>query len=284
VSTNDWLLKLALSGDIRILPIAHHWSASKLITTPTSDIHPKPTPTMEPATSTASSPTIFTLPVEIRKQILRYAFLAICSPAPVYALKRSPLVVQLLFASDVPDRVRSGPNSHIYGFWGTEPMSRLLRINHQITSEAVDVLYGGDFIFEFSNTTRISKVRFWLDLVGEKKKLVKHIRVSTVINLKMLSLLDAEGSTPAKKGMGYQMEAWACLRRELTALRTVSIYIGFVSALKGGQPGKDRLMDQVMGLVKVFEGLDRVLIDGDRLNEERKSILQACNYGATGVT
>jgi hypothetical protein len=80
------------------------------------------------------------------------------------------------------------------------------------------------------------------------------------------------------------MEAWACLRRELRALRTVRIYIGFVSALKGGQPGKDRLMNHIMGLVKVFEGLEKVLIDGDRLNEERISILQACNDWATCTT
>ncbi|RFU26067.1 hypothetical protein B7463_g10271, partial [Scytalidium lignicola] len=240
---------------------------------------------MEPAAAdTPCSTTLLSLPVELRKQILYHAFLVICSPAPGYALNRNPLLVNLLFASDLPDKVRSSPNSHIYGFWGKEPMSRLLRLNHQLTAEAIEVLYGGNFIFEFSDTTSVARVKRWLDLVGDKKSLVKHIAVSTVINLKALSLLSDEASLQAKNANSRHREAWAFLRTELPALRTVRIYFGFVSGLKGGPPGKERLMDQVMGLVKVFEGVERLWIDGNRLNEERRDILRECRDWSTGFT
>ncbi|KAH8819008.1 hypothetical protein F5884DRAFT_417 [Xylogone sp. PMI_703] len=228
------------------------------------------------SSDTPCPPSLLSLPVELRKQILFQAFLVICSPAPAYALNRNPLLVNLIFASDLPDNVHDARNSHIYGLWGREPMSRLLRINHQVAAEAIDVLYGGAFIFEFSDTTSVTKVKRWLNLVGDKKFLIRHIAMSTVINLKALSLLSDEATQSAMCVNRRHREAWEYLKAELPALKTVRIYFGFVNTLRGGPPGKERLMDQVMALVKVFQGVERLWIDGNRLNEERRDILREC--------
>jgi len=155
-------------------------------------------------------------------------------------------------------------------------MTRLLRVNQQLLSEGIDVLYGGNFVFEFSNTTRVGSVRFWLGVLGEKKRMVKHIGVSIVVDLKMSLIGDAR-SRAARKEIEFKKEAWEVLRRELEGLKRVRIEIKFVGSLYGGQPGRERLLDGIMGLLRLFRGLETVVVDGDRMNRERVGILETCN-------
>jgi hypothetical protein len=219
-------------------------------------------------------PTLLGLPLELRRQILRYAYIATCSPAPLLASK-IPNGIKLRWASDFQHALLSAPSPEVHGFWGREAMSRILRVNHQLYTEAVEVLYG-DFVFEFVNTTRLEDVRFWLDLLGDKKKLVKHIGVAVVVDLKVLSLVDDLVSRAAKNGMKFKSEAWGCLRRELEGLKSVRIEFAFVRMLRGGWPGRENLIEELLRLLRIFEGLDIMLIDGPWMNEERASILETC--------
>lgn len=222
------------------------------------------------------SANLLSLPIELRREILRYALIASCAPSPLLASK-IPNGIKLLWASDFIRSPRHEVNSEVYGYWGQEQMSRILRVNHQLLSETLEVLYAGDFVFEFSNTTRLGNVRFWLDALGEKRGLVRQIAVSVVVDLKMLSVIAHAGKLAATNTIRDKKDAWACLRRELEGLESVRVELGFVRMMDDALMGMERVVGELMALIGIFEGVKRLAIDGSRMTEERVTILQKCN-------
>jgi hypothetical protein len=223
-----------------------------------------------------STPTLLGLPVEVRRQILQEAFLVSCSPGPLHRFA-NPFGLQLYFASSVPS---AKLDLSTYGGWGREQMSTILRLNRQLHSEAIEVLYGGPFVFEFCNSTRANNVRLWLDVLGDKKKLVKHVGVSVVLDLEMLSIIGGPYVDGAKKQVEVKREAWSILKEELVSLQSVRVQIDFVSRIRGGPPGRERLLDEIMGLLGAFRGVKTIRIEQGQFAykefEERAHVLETC--------
>lgn len=131
------------------------------------------------STVAQTTTTLLTLPIEIRRLILEYAFIALC--APTYPDKKySKLDIQVNPVLDHHCKVSKchliRPNAR-HCAWGKEPMTRILRINHQLLSETTEVLYGGDFVFHFPATRKPGDVHHWLRVIGDKS-LVKKIGVT----------------------------------------------------------------------------------------------------------
>jgi len=160
-------------------------------------------------------------------------------------------------------------------------MSRILRINRQIQAEAEEVLYGGNFVFSFPRNTKANIVNFWLDVLGAKQAMVKHISVFCGFELEKLSDADgAPGKKDVARGRNIKKEAWTILRDNLVGLKTVRIEMSFTGTLTGGEPGRERAMREIMGLVDIFGGLARVVPDQNPsalVNEERPGIVMRCN-------
>ena len=222
-------------------------------------------------------PTFLGLPFELRSQILKHAFLGICSPHPTLGSK-IPMGITLLFPHQLPPALRKRSDAAIYGYWGLEPMTRILRLNRQLYSEAIDVLYGGDFVFEFSNATVPGDVKLFLDLMGEKKRIIKHIGVRMIVNLKIASLPRRRGDDGKEKRteMDVKRDTWEVLRSELESLRSVRIELGFVEVVRGLEVGKERAIREILRMAAPFSWLGTFVPDGHWTNEERISILDAC--------
>lgn len=218
------------------------------------------------STVAQTTTTLLTLPIEIRRLILEYAFIAQC--APTYPDKKySKLDIQVNPVLDHHCKVSKcpliRPNAR-HCAWGKEPMTRILRINHQLLSETTEVLYGGDFVFHFPATRKPGDVHHWLRVIGDKKSLVKKIGVTYNVRLDQLCLSDDSGRRP-----GHRAEAFATLKSELVNLKSVEMRIVFLRILRTpywpieSEEGRQRVFDALTDLVGIFRGLATLVIENN---------------------
>jgi hypothetical protein len=223
--------------------------------------------------------TLLTLPFEIRRLILGYTFIAAC--APTYPDKKySDLDIQVTPVLDHRIEVNLSKRHLIrlnarHGAWGKEPMSRILRINHQLLSEATEVLYGGDFVFHFPASRKPSDVHHWLHVIGDKKSLVKKIGVCYNVRLGQFSMSDASGRRP-----GHRAEGFATLKRELVNLKSVEMRIVFLRTpywSDESDEGRQRDFDALTDLVGIFRGLATLVIESDMAPDTSwKDLVDVC--------
>ena len=154
-------------------------------------------------------------------------------------------------------------------------MSRILRINHQLLSEATDVLYGGDFVFHFPANPRPGDVLRWLRVIGDKKSMVQKIGVCYNVRLGQLSMSDASGRRP-----GYHAEGFAILKRELVNLNSVKMRIVFLQTdywPSESDEGRQRVFDALTDLVGIFRGLATLVIESDMCPDTSwKDLVDVC--------
>jgi hypothetical protein len=222
------------------------------------------------STVAQTTTTLLTLPIEIRRLILGYAFIAQC--APTYPAKRfSDLDIQVTPILDCARRLRTIRLNHRHGAWGKEYMTRILRVNQQLLSEATEVLYGGDFVFHFPASRSAGGVHHWLELIGDKKSLVKKISVTYQVRLGQFSMVAA--SLPVAKG-------FATLKRELVNLKSVKIRVVFQQTPcfpPESEQGRQRECDALTYLVGIFRGLATLVVVNHMLPDTPwKGLVDAC--------
>ena len=61
-------------------------------------------------------------------------------------------------------------------------------INKKLYRDAVAVVYAGDFVFHVPEGVEETEVRRWLQIVGEKKRLIGHLGVFVWVSLNLLIL------------------------------------------------------------------------------------------------
>lgn len=210
------------------------------------------------STVAQTTTTLLILPIEIRRLILEYAFIAQC--APTYPDKKySDLDIQVTPDLDYHSKVsryrlRTIRLNHRRGAWGKEYMSRILRVNHQLLSEATEVLYGGDFVFHFPASRKGGDVHHWLHVIGDKKSLVKKISVSYEVRLGEFIMVAATLSVA---------EGFATLKRELVNLKSVEMRIVFEwtpCLPPKSEKGRQRECDALTDLVGIFRGLATLVV------------------------
>jgi hypothetical protein len=133
------------------------------------------------------SPTLLTLPTELRLKILKCAFILTCAPSTPPATYPSALDIQLIFHLDQPTTRSSIESRHEWdGSWGTRQFGDLFVINKKLYRDAVAVVYAGDFVFHVPEGVEETDVRRWLQIVGEKKRLIGQVGVFVWVSLNLL--------------------------------------------------------------------------------------------------
>ena len=130
-------------------------------------------------TITGSSPTLLTLPPEIRDQIWEYTL-----EDPFYDPDTSndlcPSASSPTTAIVQPREIHHCETIDLY--WGLEPMTRLLRVNRQIHDEATQVLYER-FTFELSaidDTCQAIK-GFFATISARQKKFIRTVTIRLAV-------------------------------------------------------------------------------------------------------
>jgi hypothetical protein len=214
---------------------------------------------------------LLTLPIEIRRLILGYAFIAAC--APIHPERKyTPLDIRVTSTPRwmVSQRYLT-QRKYKYGVWGQESMSRILRINHQLRSEATEVLYGGDFVFHFLASPSADDIHRWLHVIGDKKSLLTKIAVRYHVHLGGPKMTDATG-----RGT----EGFAALKRELVNLKSVEMRIVFERtpfAPIESEKVRQLVLDALTDLVGIFRGLATLVIENHMFRDTSwKGFLDAC--------
>jgi len=194
--------------------------------------------------TTSPSAALVTLPIELRHQILKYAFLKTCAPTHPSPMYKNPLDVQLIFSS-----TRTHEKN---GSWGLTPFSNLFLINKQLMFDAIEVVYAGDFIFQFTSPTNLENATKWLDTIGEKKELIKNIGVClyTLGTCRQSMQHFAEHIDTKKKEC-------VILVQELVGLTNVCINIAFGRLRYYPGPsevGRERATVALVDFLSVFRG------------------------------
>ncbi|MCJ1366011.1 hypothetical protein MMC16_005136 [Acarospora aff. strigata] len=154
----------------------------------------------------ASPPCLFmTLPLELRQEVYYYALLG----PPSYGIPQDFIHIET-----------AGSKIYDTYYWGSEQMTRLLRVNRQIHHEAEEVLYTR-FQFGFPLYVRTQLVHDVLDpLSARARSLIR--RVGLYIVLRTFPGPGAKQAAPLWK------DAFALLVRLLPGLREAKLAIGFV--------------------------------------------------------
>jgi hypothetical protein len=137
-------------------------------------------------------------------------------------------------------------------------MTQVLRINHQLLSDAISVLYSNGFTFCFPARFREDNVNTWLHTIGDKKKLVKRISVCVEAHANLLTWGPACHQQASKLGC-------LLLKEELVNLTSVEIVVALLPSgvvrdelsdhtLTCGEHEKEILVDMIMDFMGIFPG------------------------------
>ncbi|KAH8650223.1 hypothetical protein BGZ60DRAFT_194179 [Tricladium varicosporioides] len=220
-------------------------------------------------------PTLLGLPVQIRKRILQFAFIANC--AGQLTLAEDPMSIKALFLPNFPSdepgfaKLLVIPGTKMSGNWGREPMTRLLRLNKQLNTEADEILYRGPFHFDFSTSIISKHAQFFLSRILPKQKaLVKNIKVNVLLDLEKLS-------TANEMQIWIKRHSWGLLREQMVGVEKVVVSIGFVGCVYGFRKGWEVAVGQMMRMIEVWEGVQSVIVENQgESNVEREGILETC--------
>jgi hypothetical protein len=72
------------------------------------------------------------------------------------------------------------------GEGGNRQFGDLFVINKKLYGDAVAVVYAGDFVFHVPEGVEETEVRRWLQIVGEKKRLIGQVGVFVWVSLNLL--------------------------------------------------------------------------------------------------
>lgn len=207
----------------------------------------------------ASSPStsrFFFLPLELRVQIYYYALLH-----PQEGAAISP--------DNVHVKCRKG-NLHDYGWrsdwWGTERMSRLLRVNPQIYYEATEVFYTR---FAFLFNCNLGEVQSFLQPLSPRVcRLIRWLRLLVTLDMRSFDLA---------KGAALNSSAFALLTQALPALRSVSLHIAFVGE-HATDALRDYMVEQALNFAWPFRGVPLLVLESDDEVRwpRRAEIVQKC--------
>lgn len=147
-----------------------------------------------------------------------------------------------------------------------------MRVNHQLLSDAIQVLYAGDFVFRFPGNATAAHFSNLLGKIGEKKSLVRKIGIEIAGRLDLVSF------GGANMGVELKRQSWVILKRELVGLRSVKIRVAlFKGWIKGGEEGRRRVVETLVGLMGIFRGLLIVVSEGNPwMDGEMRGIFEAC--------
>ncbi|KAF2501786.1 hypothetical protein BU16DRAFT_556258 [Lophium mytilinum] len=152
------------------------------------------TNTSESSTS-SSKCYFFRLPTEIRLKIYYYALQhphGDSDPAWLSPFKRP--IIEVL-PPDVRHKKDSSEVDMGIVYWGTELMTRLLRVNRQIHSEAVEVLYT-KFVFDFKNDLANAAFQFLTTIPPDTAAMVRSIYVKVSIGCPEDEIVPQSWMTP----------------------------------------------------------------------------------------
>jgi hypothetical protein len=148
-----------------------------------------------------------------------------------------------------------------------------MRVNRQLLSDAIHVVYGADFVFRFPENSTEIHVKSWLGTIGEKRCLVKRIGVEIMVRLDQMSLHGAN------MGVELKRQAFVTLKSELGGLKSVEIRLWFKERVRGGEKKRRLVIETLVELVGIFRGLKIVIVKGTgwRNDEnETKAIVEVC--------
>lgn len=202
-----------------------------------------PRPISLPAPSPSTS-RFFSLPLELRIQIYYYALLHPREGTPI-----SPDNIHVI--------CRKG-NRYDYGWrsdwWGSERMTRLLRVNAQIYYEATEVLYTR---FTFLFNCHMSTVRTFLDPFSPRVcSLVRWLSLLLTLDMRSLDLAQDRGKKL------YDGNPFAVLALRLPDLRGVNLLVSFV----GDHPSdtlRDYLVEQALNYARPFRRVPSLVLEND---------------------
>jgi hypothetical protein len=222
--------------------------------------------------TTMQPPTLLTLPTELRFKILKYAFILTCAPSIPPAIYPSALDIQLILPSEPRRSSHSPLQSHCDwdGCWGSQLFSNLFVINKKLYGDAIAVVYAGDFVFCIPIEAGVSEVRRWLEILGEKKALVKQVAMRVFVNLSFLS----DGNV----GMGIEMkkESIEILMRECKGAKTVWLGMDVMGNVRRGEEGRERVIEALLELFKMFRGKHGKIRIMGWAKEQGKTLLVEC--------
>ncbi|KIW00161.1 uncharacterized protein PV09_08336 [Verruconis gallopava] len=105
------------------------------------------------------------LPLEIRREIFTYAITWRCVDfveANHWSVKPFDRPIVFVYIRGSP-RMSEGQESVRTGFWGTEEMTRLMRVNKRFHAEVHDLIYGSFAFFLSSSSNSEQDFRSWRD-------------------------------------------------------------------------------------------------------------------------
>lgn len=216
---------------------------------------------------------LLTLPTEIRRQILEYAFVETCAPTSLARRYENSSDIQVYLASWSHKRrqYRSFPSVATQGIWGAVKMGHLFVINRQLMSDAIEVVYGGDFTFQFPSRFSVRDMDDWLGTIGDKKSLVKRIGISIRVNMERLT---APVAMYDQRGRKRDCQDW---RKKFENLKRVEIRFLYISSqVRGGHREREILIEMILELMRVFRGLEVVVIDWSLVENGMTGIKEAC--------
>jgi hypothetical protein len=197
-------------------------------------------------------------------------------------LARRPKNIQRLEVAILSDQfLRNRP-----GFWGTERMTRILRVNKQVYEEAREVLYKefsfwlgplSDFVPGAYRSIR-RPVRTPDDMLNAKAlSLVRHIEITLFLRLQQFytysgipedfSHLDTMGVTSAIPSMDpFLAMQRSALQRAITrmpAIKSVTLWVG-VPYIRIPDGAKARMVYHVVEIARILRGIDSIVLNFDR--------------------
>jgi len=200
------------------------------------------------STPRTSIPAIFfSLPLEIRQQI--YLEILV-SPHPTIG---DPSY------HPIPVRTRKIPEIEYKAWWkynpwwGTEEMSRLLRVNRRIYHEASYLLYT-TFKFFLPDCWNPKIARSLIDpLPIHSRELIR----SLMLNVALHTGVGDHPRDPKLKP-DQRKQAFALLVDNLPSLRRVELQIYFVGVDPVKEADRKYLLDTLIGIVRIFKGIETV--------------------------
>lgn len=179
---------------------------------------------------TAATSPFLALPLEIRRTIYYYALL----PSPEYRQVLRPLRAKW-------------PNS----WWGTEKMSRILRVNKQLHWETEEILYSS-FEFSFLDTTPYILQGFLEVLSPRARSLMRHVSWSITMNGRIRDSI-----------LQVHIQNWkACFEvmcKEIPSLNKIALQIRFLGGLATSNM-RATFVGSIMDLVSVFDNRKGVFL------------------------
>lgn len=157
-------------------------------------------------------------------------------------------------------------------WWGVYPMSRLLRINRQIHTEAKDVLYGSFFQFSFPNYIGPDLVRKFMNPWGENAlAAIRRIEVSAILNM-----IGSYAGWWRRKTVGVRLkETFEILLDGLKGMKVVKLRVMFTGSFKTDYEAQDG-MDMALELACIFVRVKQFNLELGRSGIGYDSVVDEC--------